>query len=132
MNRIFAAAAAAILAFAGIAALAQSPVLTQNSPLPELSNASGSVAVTNTFQSVFDANFAASTTGRGRSGCIIGNTGSTTLWVHFGPIASATTPLSASLAQHDRITCNEMGGSVVQSQVSVTGTSGGTFFAVEK
>jgi hypothetical protein len=87
--------------------------------------ASGTIAVSNTFQSihVFDSN---------RSGCLIQNQSSTDqMWVYFGPIASATKGGSFILdsAHGLAISCSVGGTSVLRDQISITGTATDAFAA---
>lgn len=106
-------------------ASAQAPVITQ--PLNVTSNpvASGSVASSGTFQSVF----AADTNTRGRASCTIQNTGANTLYVFFGPIANATRAKSVQLTTGLPVYCATPNGGVIKDQVSVDGTTAGTFYA---
>lgn len=107
---------------AGLAALALAgTALAQIKPQSSV-NASGTIAVTNTFQSVFayEAN---------RSACLIQNNGSNTMWVFFGPIASATKGASVVLAAGKSVSC--ISGPVVATDaVSITGTSTDAFLAM--
>lgn len=104
-------------------ASAQSPVITQPYAVTS-QNYSAAIATTNTFQSIWSAN----TTTRGRAGCTIQNNGSSTMYVYFGPIASATTPNSIQLSGGQSVRCNNS-GITLQDQVSITGTAGQRFFA---
>lgn len=83
-------------------------------------NASSTITVTDTFQSVFVA--------QERAACKIVNTGTNPMWVFFGPMASATKNTSIKMATGVSTTCGE-GGVVRVDQVSITGTSGETFYA---
>jgi len=117
-----------LAALIGAVAFAQQPVTVFPTPLTT-TRGSAIIASTNTFQSVFAA--ATPRAGsRGRSACQVVNNSSTTLWVFVGPIASATTPTALSLAQHGQWNCELAAGTIVQDQISVTGTSGASFFAV--
>lgn len=107
-------------------ALSQSPVTTQPRGVTTL-NSSSSIAVTNTFQSVF----AESTNTPGRLNCTVQNTGSNDMYVFFGPIASATIAKSVKLASGQSVTCSIF-GIVLKDQVSVTGTMGDTFYAAQQ
>jgi hypothetical protein len=105
---------------------AQTPVVTQ--PYSATSyNASGTIAVTNTFQSVF----AAPTTPTGRVACTIQNNGTHNMWVFFGPIAKATEATSVILAANQTVNCNS-GNVILQDQVSITGTASDAFFAAQQ
>lgn len=110
----------------GSFALAQSPVITQPYRVNS-SNNSGTISVTNTFQSIWAKN----TSTRGRAGCVIQNNGSNTMWVYFGDIANATKATSVVLAAGQNVSCIS-GGIVLEDQVSITGTSGDTFFAAQQ
>lgn len=105
----------------------QSPVLTQ--PYGVTShNDSGAVALSLTFQSIW----AASTNTRGRAGCTIQNrSASNTQYIFFGPIASALTTKSISLAPSQSVNCT-VGGIVLQDQVSITGTAPDAYFAAQQ
>lgn len=105
---------------------AQSPVVTQPYNVTSF-NASGTIAVTNTFQSIWVAN----TNTRGRAGCTVQNNGTNSMWVYFGPIASATKGASVVLTVGQSTNCN-VGGITLQDQVSITGTSGEAFYAAQQ
>lgn len=103
---------------------AQSPVVTQ--PYRVINNnASSTITVTNTFQSIWVADVAINT---GRTGCTIQNNGTNTMWVFFGPIANATKGTSVVLAAGQPAYCNS-GLVILKDQVSITGTSGDAFYA---
>lgn len=104
------------LFFAPVAALAQT------APFPKPStNVSGTIAVTNTFQSVIASAL-------GRASCSVQNNGSNAMYVFFGPIANATTSNSVKLSTGQSVSCTA-GGVVLTDQVSITGTNGDVFFA---
>lgn len=108
-------------------AQAQSPVITQPYGVTT-HNDSSTIAVTNTFQSIWTA----STNTRGRAGCTVqNNSASAAMYVFFGAIASATTGKSVKLAAGQAVSCNS-GGTVLQDQVSITGTSGDAFYAAQQ
>jgi hypothetical protein len=116
-----------LLGFAGGAA-AQQPVVT--APYPVTSTAASStIAVTNTFQSLFDG-FTIQAAGARRSGCLIANNGASSMFVFLGA-GTPTTPTSIPLAAGATFNCN-MGGVVVQDRVRITGTAGQAFFAVQQ
>jgi len=105
---------------------AQSPVITQ--PYGVTShNDSSTIASTNVFQSIWSA----STNVRGRAGCIVQNIGSSTQFVFVGAIASALTTTSYKLAAGQVFNCT-IGGTVLKDQISITGTSGDEFFAIQQ
>jgi hypothetical protein len=116
---------AALLLVCAIPAHAQTTVVTQplsvsNNPVP-----SSSVVSSGTFQSVFPAD----TNTRGRASCTIQNTGANTLYVFFGPIANATRAKSVQLTTGQPAYCATTNGGVIKDQVSVDGTTAGTFYA---
>lgn len=114
----------ALALFAGMAGA--QPVITTPSPLRSTVYSS-SVAVTNTFQSLQVATLGG---GPYRLGCLIQNKGANSMWVFFGPIASATKNLSYILVTGaPPISCATLTGGVLQDQVSVTGTAGDLFAA---
>jgi hypothetical protein len=105
-----------------IAALAFLPVaaFAQQVKYPS-TNVSGTIAVTNTFQSI---------AGEGpRSGCMIQNKGSNDMWVFFGPIATATRARSVRLAIGLMVTCNNP-GATLSDQISISGTATEEFLAI--
>lgn len=83
-------------------------------------NVSGTIAVTNTFQEVFGAG--------PKAGCTIQNNGAATMWVFFGPIASATKAKSVVLLTGQSVSCNSP-GITLSDQISITGTATQEFFA---
>ena len=110
---------------ASLPALAQSPVTTYPYTTT-ISNSSANITSTNTFQSIW----AASTNLTGRTDCIIQNNGAASMYVYFGPIANATTPNSLTLAAAGIFRCGNS-GVVTKDQISITGTSGQRFFAIQ-
>ena len=104
-----------------------SPVTTFPAPASSV-DASGTIASTNVFQSVF-ASKIGSPASQTRHNCAIQNNGSHTMYVFFGPIASATEPKSYQLAAGLLIYCSGPSGITLQDQVSITGTSGDAFTA---
>ena len=105
--------------------LAQSPVTTYPYTTA-IFNSSANVISTNTFQSIW----AASTNLTGRTDCIIQNNGAASMYVYFGPIANATTSNSLTLAAAGIFRCGNS-GVVTKDQISITGTSGQRFFAIQ-
>lgn len=87
-------------------------------------NLSGSIAVTDTFQSI-----QASTAGR--KGCAVQNpsANSHSQWVFFTGIGSATKAAAFQLSPGSSISCAVGGLAVLTDQVSITGTSGDIFVA---
>lgn len=89
---------------------------------------SGSISVTNTFQSVFNNSQTSNPGARGRTSCTVQNNGTHTMYVFFGPIANATTTNALQIGPGQVILC-QIGGATLQDQVSITGTSFDTFVA---
>lgn len=106
-------------------AYSQTQIITKPYPVTGLNNVSTTITVTNTFQSLWIA-----TTGpTGRSSCTVqNNSASNSMWVFFGVLASATKATSAILAPSQSLNCN-IGNVILQTQVSITGTSGDAFYA---
>ena len=102
--------------------LAASPCSAQVIPSPTKYNLSGTIAVTNTFQSIQPQN-------NGRIGCTIENNGTHTLYVYFGAIANATTANSFQLSPGQPVSCLVGNGYLLSDQVSITGTGGDAFAA---
>lgn len=120
---------------------AQETVVTQ--PGAALSgDASGTIAVTNTFQQVWGNTV--NTSGNGgtsgqRKGCLIINTSTNRQWVYFGPLAFATKasaiplePATAINALGGYVSCATGSGSTLQDQISITGTANDTFVAKQQ
>jgi len=94
------------------------------SPLTS-TNLSGTIAVTNTFQSI-------QVSTAGRQGCLIQNQSTTDqMWVYFGAIGGATKAKSFILdtAHGLAISCAVGGLGVLTDQVSITGTAPDGFTA---
>lgn len=117
-----------------LGARAQSPVVTYPNPVTSV-DASSTITVTNTFQSVFTAAGGTGSARAARQGCLIQNNGSNTMWVFAGPIANATKATSFQLiapttgVQGGSFSCATGGGGILQDQISITGTSGDAFTA---
>lgn len=109
--------------------LAQTPVQVIPTPATP-TNGSGSIAVTNTFQSVFTA----VTYPAQRRGCFFQNIqGSGDMFIFFGAPASATTATSVKLTSALKFSCSELGYQMMpQTQISITGTAGGLFLAIQE
>lgn len=116
-NAALIAICVALFGLSGHEVLAQAPLGATST------NASSTIAVTNTFQSVFAAN-----TNFNRTGCALQNNGTHAMYVFFGPIASATLGKSVNLAPGQPVSCNSA-PVTLNDQVSITGTSGDAFFA---
>ena len=112
----------ALLLMGASFAHAQTPVITQTSKFSN-ANASSTIAVTNTFQSIWASN-------SNRNDCVIQNNGAGSMYIYFGPIANATTPSSLTLVAGGIFKCANSG--IVQSdQISITGTAAQEFFAIQ-
>lgn len=124
------------LLFSGAALSASSDVTT--SPLGVTivpssgtsGNKSGSITLTNTFQSVFPS-------AAGRRTCLIQNTGINDQYVYVGPIAGATKATSFTIGAAAQagagggwFSCQSLNGLVVVDQISITGTTADTFVAI--
>jgi hypothetical protein len=83
-------------------------------------NASSTITVTNTFQSLYLA--------QRRGGCTIQNNGTHNMYVFAGPIASALLTNTIILAAGQTYQCN-VGVTALTDQISITGTSTDPFFA---
>lgn len=121
---------------AGDRVRAQQAVLTQPYTGVVTTNASSTVAVTNTFQSVFVGVGQAATAttpqaNQRRNACTIQNTGTNPMYVYFGALADATIAKSIKLTAGNAATCNN-NGITVQEQVSITGTATETFYAAQQ
>ena len=113
---LFAALLAAAVALPPLAAAQIKPIASVN--------VSGTIAVTNTFQSIIARN-------TNRSGCTVQNTGTNTMYVFFGPLASASTAASVKLAAGQAVSCNN-GPVTLIDEVSITGTATEAFFAAHQ
>lgn len=102
--------------------LMATPVLAQTYPVRSY-NLSGTITVTNTFQTVQAQN-------QNRASCTIQNNGTHTMYVYFGSGVSATTASSANIAAGGSVNCmTPTGNLILTDQVSITGTSGDAFYA---
>ncbi len=102
---------------------AQNPVVTQPNGATSTVNSSTTVTATGVFQSFWAANSQ-------RMGCTVQNKGGNSMYVFFGAIADATTGKSVILLANQAVNCSE-NGTVLRVQVSVTGTIGDAFYAVQ-
>lgn len=124
MKKLLAVATAWLIAASAAFAQNVNPVTTQPYGVTT-ANASSTIAVTNTFQTVWTR----STNTRGRAGCTIQNTGTNTMYVAFG--ATPLTATSVKLNAGQSLNCT-VGGIVLQDTVSITGTAGETFYAAQQ
>lgn len=128
-------AAVALLAFGLRPCSAQQFVTTIPAPASSAGgDASGTIAVTNTFQKLFAGagNSIAPTVGTpgARHGCSVQNNGTHTMYVSesLGVAASALTTSWQIAASGGLFNCN-FGGVVLFGEIDITGTSGDTFVA---
>lgn len=91
-------------------------------------NVSSTVAVTNTFQSVFAQASASSP----RNACSIQNNGTHTMYVFAGPLAGATMAKSVQITAGQLYYCHTQNGSVLWDQISITGTAADAFYAASQ
>ena len=115
-------------------ALAQQAVYTVPVPSSSLNgDASGTIAVTNTFQKVFGAtqgnSAGAPGTASTRKGCTVQNNGTHNMYVNEGtPIGGATTSNTVLLPAGSALSCAG-GGTVLTGEIDITGTAGDSFVA---
>lgn len=114
------------------AASSSAPVTTYAAPVLN-GNASGTITVTNTFQSIW----AATDFSKPRVGCLVINTSTDRQWVYFGtaPTKATAIPLEAAAATAGlggNVSCSTAAGGAAQDQVWITGTSGDTFVATQE
>lgn len=99
------------------------PMIARAQSIPAQStNLSGTITSTGIFQSIQGQT-------NNRKGCLIQDNGTHNMQVFFGPIANATAASSAVLTPGQAISCAINGNLVVQDAISITGTSGDSFFA---
>ena len=103
------------------------PVTTFPAPQSTV-NVSGTISVTDTFQEILPSKIGVPPA-QLRHNCSIQNNGSHTMYVFFGPIASATEAKSFQVAPSGTIYCGGPVSITAQDQVSITGTSGEAFTA---
>lgn len=112
--------------------VAQQPVQTWAAPVSVATNASNRITATGTFQKIFDATMP--TTQVRRTDCVVQNLVTSTLvrpmWVFFGS-TTPTTATSLRLDSSQIFHCNT-GGAALQDKISITGTSGDEFFAIQQ
>ena len=116
------------LAAVPVIILAQAnPPPVQTYPIPGTTangNASNTITVTNTFQSVFS-------TSLNRRGCTIQNNGANTMWVEEGvTVAAATKGNSVAIAVGVPYYCG-YNGLVLTGPIVITGTAGDAFYAAQ-
>ena len=97
------------------------PLSNGNLPLTS-TNLSGTIAVTNTFQSLQGPT-------NNRQGCTIVPLGTHAMNVYFGSCANATLSNSTQLSQGQPLFCSVSGASVLIDQVCITGIAGDAFYA---
>jgi hypothetical protein len=90
-------------------------------------NASGTIAVTNTFQTVFSASTL-------RTGCLIQNNGAGSMYVSEG-IPLATPPTTAKsftlVTASAPYRCDMPGGAVLTGEIDITGTATQAYYAAQ-
>lgn len=86
---------------------------------------SGTIAVTNTFQSALNAN-------GNRNGCTLQNQGSHTMFIYAGQPTAATTSASLQIAPGQIFNCGANATTVITDGIAVTGTAGDGFVANEQ
>jgi hypothetical protein len=120
-----------LLALAGVALAQQAVVTIPAGATTAGANASSTIAVTNTFQQVFAAAQGVAGVAAARKGCTIVNYGSNTMWVTEGyAVASALKANAIQLAVGQAYYC-DVGTTVLQGLVSITGTAAEAFYAAQ-
>lgn len=107
-------------------AYAQSPVTTQPYATTSISNASATIGVTNTFQTVLPD--ATSTTGR--VDCLIQNLSARSMFLSFEATPTLTTN-ALTLAAGTTFRCANS-GVVIRNKISITGTAADNYFAIQE
>lgn len=103
-------------------------LVVQTQPLPRLTtNASSTIAVTDTFQTVWAQQNGPVGSVAIRNNCSIQNNGNNTMWVFAGS-GTATKATSVVLPSGGLFKCGD-GGTVATSAISITGTATDAFFA---
>jgi hypothetical protein len=85
------------------------------------SNVSSTITGGGTYQSIYSQTLS-------RAGCTVQNNGTHTMWVFFGPIASATHGNSVQLSAGQALNCN-VGNTILIDQISIDGTTADAFYA---
>lgn len=120
--KMFSRVLLALFLFLAGAQLAFAQAITTTVPAArQTTNASSSIAVTNTFQDIWSAQAS-------RVNCGIQNNGTNTMWVFNGLAAAATKNSSVILAPGQYYNC-ATSGVVATSALSITGTSGDVYYA---
>lgn len=101
---------------------AQGNIVTSPFGLTTPDNESSTIAVTNTFQTVFSATV-------GRKACTIQNNGTNKMLVYFNS-DSAIAAKSITLNAGDRVYCDN-NNTIIRTAVQITGTSGDAYYAVQ-
>lgn len=87
-------------------------------PMPSsTTTTNGTIAVTNTFQTILTAT-------RPRLSCTMQNTGTNTQFVYFGTLANATLSNSFRVSPGQTISCAVANGIALTDAVNITGTAG--------
>lgn len=114
-------------AFLSVAQAQQPPgtdVVTRPLDSAIITNGSSTITSGGTYQQIFAASGF-------RRGCTVQNNGTHTMFVFFGPIASAMHATSVQLSSGQSVNC-QVGGIVVQDQVSIDGTTADSFYAAQQ
>jgi hypothetical protein len=101
-------------------------------------DASSTIAVTNTFQTIW--NSFSPTNATQRKGCLIINTSTDLMWVYFGadgdtPAKAKSVPLNPAASSGELggwVSCATGAGSALQDHVWITGTSGDAYVAKQQ
>lgn len=96
-------------------------------------NPSSTITVTNTFQSVFASAWNRNVGNGSRRNCLVQNNSLTgnNMWVYIGPILNATKGSAFQIVPTGTFNCANA-VSVVADQISITGTAGDAFTAVQE
>src|ERR1017187_6858444 len=109
-SEMFRAFLVGFLLLVGASARAEPPFTNHVNGL----NASGTITAGGTYQSVYPKT-------SNRVGCAIQNNGANTMYVYFGPIASATHGASVQIPAGQGLNCN-VGNTVLPDQASFGGS----------
>ena len=129
-------AALGLVALFALSASAQTQTVQTLPSSGNSGDASGTIAVTNTFQTLWPQ----ITTGPQRRGCLIINTSTDDQWVYFGPDSDTPTkakaiPLNKAAVGGELggwVSCATGAGSALQDHVWITGTAGDAYVAKQQ
>lgn len=131
-NLLLALLGGALIAGVGAPAHAQQPVLTLPATATTAGtngNASGTVAVTNTFQQVWAAT--GTSTAPARNGCTIQNNGTHNMFVSEGRAAAAATLTNSVILAAGATYYCQVNGIVLKGIIAITGTATEAFYAAQ-